>query len=372
MTQSYELGGQSVAGIKDESGKPYSLFGANRSRYKYFKNGSFFVQKYIIFEDLDSNNDNSRNRSTVGIVSPDISSSNLDIMGVNLALSANAAVSQVKIGTILKNVKIGARLCYGLAVDPQDDSSDFKSREIAEKIFNNYAADEQSVGELVPNQGEAHTAASVGKYLVCHDGDNCLVGTVFETFDQILTKPLDTAVGLAATDKGLALAAVSPAAALAVSLAIGIERGAITDDVQPERDFYMKTGTYSIVIPFMSREQEILIDGEPVKDVKWEKLSSSIKNNSFDSAFENLRSDIINSEEYKVLMNLCFSAENILLFNTLAGVQFYGSSDLYRSFIQTKNMLKSNMMVTKNARKYDYIPPATTNQDYTVPEVTGE
>jgi len=275
---------------------------------------------------------------------------------------------------MFKNVRVGARLCYGLAVDPNDESSDFKSREIAAKIFANYAHSKQSDNPAFNgNHADAQTAASVGKYLVCHDGDNCKIGTVFETFDEIMTKPLPSSAELAASEAGVAAAAAGGVGgAAALLIALELELADITDAVQPERDFYMKDSTYSIVIPLVSREQEIVIDGKPVKDAKWTDFKKTIEDNSYQSAFQNLRTDIINSEEYKALMNLCFSAENILLFNTLAGIQFYGSTDLYRSFIQTKSMLQSNMMATMNARKYDYVPPATTNQDYTVPEVKEE
>ena len=267
-------------------------------------------------------------------------------------------------------------MCYGLAVDPKDESSDFKSREIAAKIFANYAHSKQSDNPAFNgNQSHAHTAASVGKYLVCHDGHNCKIGTEFKAIDQIVVKPLGSVDDYISEELAVA-AATSPstvgAAALLEIEEITDEYFDITDAVQPERDFYMKDSTYSIVIPLMSREQEIVIDDKPVKDAMWSDFKKTIQNNSYESAFENLRTDIINSEEYKVLINLCFSAENIMLFNTLAGIQFYGSNDLYRSFIQTKNMLRSNMMVTMNARKYDYVPPATTNVDYTIPEVKEE
>ena len=242
--------------------------------------------------------------------------------------------NNVTLGELFKNVRIGSRLCYGLAVDPSDTSSESKSREVASKIFNIYAPLDAQHGDPASiNMGSlADPPASLGKYLICHDGTDCKIGTKFQ--DTVQEKPIEQ----------------DPLVSIQYP----------PEEITPEDDFYMGNGTYSVVIPLFNREidLETAFGVSSLEQITWADFKDTITSDSefYDTEFKNLRDDIITSEEYKTLANLCFSVENMLLFNTLGGIQYYSDKDLFRSFVETKKMLKSNMQATMNSRKYDYKP----------------
>ena len=366
LVEDNELGGKSVGVIKDVTKKNFSLF--KGSRYNKFKNGMFFVQKYLILEDLPGGTflDFQRNRSTQGVISPNMDADTWDTL--NNAVPANST----KLKDLFKNIRIGSRLCYGIAVDPSDESVDPDIQEVASKIFNNYS---RNKGMYSPSGNPKESVfssatikqfrdpASYGKYLVCHDGDNCKVATLFGAIEQVVKKPLGSLDDYIDADTAaLALAIGTPGQEAAATLVgdITTEYNEITSKVQSNRDFYMGDGTYSIVIPLFNREEQIPFEsifGKSFEDMVWKDFNTSIKHKSktYDTVFQNLRNDIITSEEYKALTNLCFSLDNILLFNVLGGIQSYSTSDLFSAFVQTKKMLKANMKATMNSRKYDYM-----------------
>jgi len=355
LTDARQLGGLLPSKVKDVSDKAFSLFG---NKYDKFKNGMFFVQKYLVLEDKSEGSQQSeykgwykRNRSLTGVISPNMSADDVTDFD-DAAKKHNSSYNSLTLDDLFKNVRIGSRLCYGLAVDPSDTSSEFKSREVAAKIFNIYATLDAQHGDpaAIEYDKTASRAASYGKYLICHDGTDCKIGTRFN--ESVYEKPFEVELNPLADD--------FDEGEFTAWNALDILGEAPLDEITEDKDFYMGNGTYSVVIPLFNRETDLetAFGVSSLEQITWADFKDTITSDSefYDTEFKNLRQDIITSEEYKTLANLCFSMENILLFNTLGGIQYYSDKDLFRSFVETKKMLKSNMQVTMNSRKYDYKP----------------
>ena len=238
------------------------------------------------------------------------------------------------------NIKIGARLCYGVAVDPEEGTEEDIIQEFANEMALSFQKD--ATFPLVSTSNNKHLTtflngnsehlesekvlASIHKYLICVDGNS----------------PSFAAEGLNAP-------AVSPPFTF-----VGHDNYTLLTESQ-----------YSIVIPLLSIEEDL-----PAfkMDETWKDFTDNIEyyceqggqvgenlpepQISNFPGFENLNNQLINSDEYKALTKACFSLQNMIHFNAFSGYQniISENEELKNVLEQTKQLFVNNMQNILNAK----------------------
>lgn len=339
--------------VKDVSGKAYSLF--SNTKYNKFKNGMFFIQNYFYVENTDNLPNefdyfNDREYHLTGIL-------NLQHLK---DINDYIAFPNYSLKDLFKTVKIGSRLCYGIAHNDKDNDTNkmLDLKDFSKKVFLNYQAKYYdgaggNNGNLSNSEYESSKIVlPLQKSVVCVDGDNM----------NFVRK------GIGGTGAGVNLIWV---AELNQYLQpndpyfggdgyetdwIDMEAGEsfISYDDETEQKFeYAYRGdssNYSLVIPIFSVESEVNMDQS------WESFYSFPPNLiqsgqlNLITNFQNLNNDLINSKEYKALIKNCFSPQNMVHFSGLSGLRITGVLDKV-NFDQTKNLFATNIKNIVNAKK---------------------
>ena len=313
--------------IMDFSDESYSLFGPN---YKYFKNGMFFIQNYISFDVgetmIGENNDipfsyfdaiSAKNnlKGFVGRKSLFDINSALDGGEYNGVPFQHLDLNQF---FVEGSLKMGSRLCYGIAYNPTDDSADPEVQNFAKKMFKNYTTNNDLASNLFKGnqfisghkkRQFAAEMASLNKYLICVDGPSAK---------------------FSAKATGTTAAGAS---------------------------YYAIDGTFSIVLPVFNREQNISMDQPWINFLNTYAISDTGQSGFAGiQAFKNLNEDLLNSDEYHALKTNCFSLKNMLHFNAFSGLAYYGNNpELESGFKQTKKVLNSSIdTIINGAKNSDY------------------
>lgn len=290
---------------ENPSEKDYSLF--KDSRYDKFKNGSMFLQKFFYIEDYDQET----------IKYPKVLDRPIEWKGVLNSdkfiqwLSVQADIEpDIKMSEFFKNVFIGSRLCYGITVDPSkslEDAVDQEVSDLAKQIFQEYAP-LVNTGQLdLTNSSFLNTSNSCyfDKSMICYDGESPIISETAADF---------------------------------------------TGDYP---DTYMSTGTFSIVLPLIRKQQKI-----DLLDITIGEFITKLENEEYEEEFmTNLTESIFNSGEYDALVNYCFPVDNINYFLSLYGIQkvFYQNTEAQQALQQSKDFFKRAMDITANAKKFDYL-----------------
>jgi hypothetical protein len=313
--------GVKVSEVQDVSNKAYSLFG---DRYKYFKNGMFFIQRYMYTEDKNAlflNEFLDRDSDLRGVVSHSVLTEKID------KLITDAGQEDALMKELYKKGKIYLqdRLCFGIAHDFSDDSVDPEIRDFVQSMYKNYATLGKGINEGTvfenSNYIKQSWAASMNhKYLICLDGPN----SVFKNSSG-QTTPSDFPI---------------------------------------EPDGYLDyEGTFSVVIPIITggKFTTVTEDGENQNET-WKDWVSPYKNNSSYSKSINpdtstfLRDTLIESDKYKALTELSFSTKNMIHFNAFSGIAYYANTQsISPAFQKSRDVIFANMAAIANSKKYNYI-----------------
>ena len=323
LTSDNQLGGDpftATSGI-DVSEKPYSLF--KGSRYKYFKNGMFFIQNYFVLEEINEppaseaiggNSYADRKDYLKGVV-------NLEqieqIHGMIIGKNSR------KLNELFKNIRYGSRLCYGIAYDANDndESTDQNVKNFALDLFSNYVNDVDGVTSNSGKLSNSHLDASANsspfqKYIICVDGTNFK----FTKKSEGIYGTIDHAGFL-----------------------LGPEH-------KPTPD-----GTFSVVIPVFSLEEELSASD---MEKTWQEFYNSLPTITSDTTisdtdkFKNLNAQLINSDKYKALLESCFPLKNMIHYNAIAGGQHYSKNQVVQNaFNQTKEVMVSTIEGVYSGKK---------------------
>jgi len=216
--------------------------------------------------------------------------------------------SDIKMSELFKNVFIGSRLCYGITVDPNknlEDAVDQEVSDLAKQIFQEYAPF-INTGQLdLTNSSFLNTSNSCyfDKSMICYDG-----------ISPIVTE---------------------------------------NSNIEDYPDTYLSTGTFSIVLPLIRKQQKI-----DLLDMTIGEFIIKLENEEYEEEFmTNLTESIFNSGEYDALVNYCFPVDNINYFLSLYGIQkvFYQNTEAQQALQQSKDFFKRAMDITANAKKFDYL-----------------
>lgn len=314
--------GTKVSEVQDVTSNGYSLFG---NKYKYFKNGMFFRQRYMYTEDNNAfftDEFLDRDADLRGVVSHNVLTEKID----KLITDSNNQNTQMKALYKKGNVYMQDRLCFGIAHDFSDDSVDPEIRKFVKQLYKNYATLGKGINEGTVLGGfsdyvkDSWDASMNHKYLICLDGPN----SVFkDSFGTIL--PSDAVI---------------------------------------DPDGYLDyEGTFSVVIPIMTGEKFSLINEDGINQNKtWEEWISKFKEGDtytsslLPSTIAYISETLTESDKYKALTKLCFSTKNMIHFNAFSGIQYYSNTQsISPAFQQSRDVIFANMAAIANSKKYTYI-----------------
>ena len=105
-----------------------------------------------------------------------------------------------------------------------------------------------------------------------------------------------------------------------------------------------------MVIPILNVEQEI-----DISDIFVNNFIEIAKSGGFEN--NNLKTDLLNSEEFKDFLRFCLPSDDIIYFLTFYGVQklFYNNSAAQNAFFNSKESLDRLLEIIINAKKFDYL-----------------
>lgn len=303
----------------------YSLFGEDS--YKYFRRGIFFTQNYVKVTSFSENqskyNENweSRDNSFRGVA-------NLENIRIILlkALQDNIFSEDTPLSDVFSSIKIGSRMCYGIAYWPDDPmhSKDSTIKDFCETLFDQYPLEQ--IGDVKPIFTLArYITMSLDKSIICLDGQlpsfKRILGDQFPTYEQ-------------AKENGIDLGSNA--------------------EILPQ-DVYTSDGTFSVVIPMFNREQEIDKD---LTIAQFLNISDLVSQDLgiLKEQYDILRNELINSDEYESLRKICFPLENMLHFSSFSAMQYYTAenAEVITALNETKAALERAATIVFNSKRFDY------------------
>tara|TARA_R100001082_G_scaffold94456_2_gene61409 strand:- start:4239 stop:7295 length:3057 start_codon:yes stop_codon:yes gene_type:complete len=327
--KSYVTNGDTITGAlynqSTNSGNPlddesFSLL-ANSSM---FTRGKFFIQNYFYLEEGGTNsNSNFKNRSPHEKRVVSEKTFHKLIASLIYGQDQNQAYGDIpdigndfSISSVFSSVKVGSRLCYGVAVDYKgsENSPGFSATnrvgKCAQKIFDAYTSTTSNLTSTEMSSGK--TIAKYDNSLICPDG----ASPIYDATNGALNLRL-------------------------------------TDQAPDVEDPF----SYSIVIPFCSVETEM--PPSTLMSYLLTEEGQTLYEDGFDykSEWNKLNSDIFKTEEYKALREFCFPVEDMLMYASIFGVQVvsYNNPTLQSALASTKINLISSIKSIENAKKWDYL-----------------
>ena len=315
--------------------KPYSLF-PKEGEYQSFRNGRFFLQKYLYVEDRASQwhieddlpNESgftntaeliwNRSKDYKGVVNMDVFSEFLS------AIIGSEYIDEIASGGLFspgfdfnpplsscfKSIKLGVRLCYGLAVEAGFEGQDYGFNGtfgLAESILQNY---DESEGGVIAGTStsveDANEACYLDKSMICADGPNFLY-----------------------TEEGST-------------------RTVSSFDLQKANG-----GTFSVIIPILKMEEDIPMSLSVVE------MQSRLQSGYYDNQINNLATNLINTngDEFSAFNKYCFPADSFINFISIYGIQylFYQNTPAQQALSQAKETAERTVEIILNSKKFDYI-----------------
>ena len=296
-----------------------SLFG---NKYEQFKNGKFFIQKYYYVDDYSEENSkypNFSSRKSVNSTFADFGDPKQTKYTINekqlnnlvadngpLVIEANKKgvnKNSTNIKDFIKGFKFGYRLCYGIAKQGTEDVD-----ASAQAIYN------VAQGYVYDNLIDNHPAATVGAISELHNRDRSMICYDGDTIE--------------------------------------LEKKAFNGQLGIGNDSYRikNESSFSIVVPILKLDQEI-----DITDMKINIFIEMAKTGQFEN--NNLKTDLINSEEFNDFLRFCIPIDNLIYFLTFYGMQkiFWNNDKAQSAFINSKESLDRLLEIIINAKKFDYI-----------------
>lgn len=330
------INGYSVLKASSTSNERYSLFKGDR--YNIFKKGAFFIQNYFYIEDDQAFLDSEVETTGLGLfptytdtefaktLLPKRNEFVKGVLNLDQIKKLNKILTQagsLVLKDTFKTIKYGSRLCFGVAYDKEDTSSNGYVKDFAVELFNNY----QKLTDIDPGEygnsnnlspeklASAAKTSPVQKHIVCVDGSNCLF--------------LKNTQGEWMPNKN--------------------------HSIDPDNE-YIYAGTesnFSVVLPLFKFDQEV--DMDQTWDQFYQTLPPIDENTIISNIleFKNLNNTLINSDQYKALVKACFTIESMIHVNALTGLvpYYFDNTFLQQSFDQTKKLFVTNIqnvMAAKN------------------------
>ena len=318
-----------------------SLFEGNN--YEQFKNGKFFLQKYYYVEDYSENEapapahqNNFFNRPFHPETKYAINEYGLNVLlddngPLPVAIKSYGAVAAgFALGSYasdyIKGFKFGYRLCYGIAYDPPsqientaDETQDPDVYAAAKRIFKIIGGDTAYPLSPLAEENDNHPAATIeginqlcarDKSMICFDGESIAIGKKYgESIYKYLLSKKDSAL-----------------------------------------EDFNKESSFSVIIPIIKVEENIDLSSITVSDFIEIAKSGGFENN-------NLKTDLINSEEFNDFLRFCVPTDDIIYFLTFYGMQkmFYKNNEAQNAFFNSKESLDRLLEIIINAKKFDYL-----------------